>query len=572
MAQESLAAYLASIDTDYAQYAGVLMAAGFRTPKELATVTEADVPPDVIPKGAVRLIAKRAAAAQPQPGATEGDPATVTLAAYLQAPMPDALIGLGRPGSHAVEFKDLTIELWWLSQAERGQIGAYARDALGGATMTAPSRAIQTDTMYGSELETNDLFFNEACQRLNTIYHAMDTGLVWHLQPTSSLADNTVPDLVLRIEATHQVVMFAEGKFHSVLDDPCLAMAFNKYRAGARGGAASGSGRQSMCCAVAQACGYLESDPKTGAKGLGLPYGFLTTYRHTFFIKRLARKHYAITNAFLPTSTNPSVPEMLFYLAGQARDIVLQASGGAASSAPAPADDPAGPAAHGSSGNPAPGNPAPGNPAKVARTGSAPAGTAGGAQHTHSTCAGTSASLEGWPLLPEDALTFGMPLGRGACGLVSEGRLFGQLAAIKCVDACNSPDLMRYLQHEASVLSGRLADLQGACVPVLHAAGFWRGGLVFLLATSRIIGTHPHPTPGSHAAATLAAAVEALTAIHAHGVLHGDVCEGNIIVTGDGKVVCSSNVQGTRVVARWLCGQGAAQPQPMLRGTPCCSC
>jgi hypothetical protein len=44
--------------TDYAQYAGVLMAAGFRTPKELATVTEADVPPDVIPKGAVRLIAK----------------------------------------------------------------------------------------------------------------------------------------------------------------------------------------------------------------------------------------------------------------------------------------------------------------------------------------------------------------------------------------------------------------------------------------------------------------------------------------------------------------------------------
>jgi hypothetical protein len=207
-------------------------------------------------------------------------------------------------------------------------------------------------------------------------------------------------------------------------------------------------------------------------------------------------------------------------LAGQARDIVLQASGGAASSAPAPADDPAGPAAHGSSGNPAPGNPAPGNPAKVARTGSAPAGTAGGAQHTHSTCAGTSASLEvgawhmcmhlgatalaclpacllactctqvwhagqcllaasfsslclrtrrcwplpphicawhviglslgvcarvppihsvtlcrtpshpinptcwaqGWPLLPEDALTFGVPLGRGACGLVSEGR------------------------------------------------------------------------------------------------------------------------------------------------------
>ena len=43
-----------------------------------------------------------------------------------------------------------------------------------------------------------------------------------------------------------------------------------------------------------------------------LPYGFLTTYRHTFFIKRVASKRYAVTDAYLPTSTNPSVPEMLF--------------------------------------------------------------------------------------------------------------------------------------------------------------------------------------------------------------------------------------------------------------------
>lgn len=41
---------------DYVQYAVAFMAAGFRTPKELATVTEADVLG--VPKGAVRLIAK----------------------------------------------------------------------------------------------------------------------------------------------------------------------------------------------------------------------------------------------------------------------------------------------------------------------------------------------------------------------------------------------------------------------------------------------------------------------------------------------------------------------------------
>ena len=33
-------------------------------------------------------------------------------------------------------------------------------------------------------------------------------------------------------------------------------------------------------------------------------------------------------------------------------------------------------------------------------------------------------------------------------------RLVGEVVAIKCVDACNSADLVPYLQHEAAVLSG----------------------------------------------------------------------------------------------------------------------
>jgi hypothetical protein len=119
-----------------------------------------------------------------------------------------------------------------------------------------------------------------------------------------------------------------------VLDDPGLATAFNTY---IRGGAGSrGSGRASTCCALAQECNYLDSKvcvhrgenvvaffpcccklmacagrhDALGAQEL--PYGFLTTYRHTFFIKRVALKHFAVTDAYLPTSTNPSVPEMLF--------------------------------------------------------------------------------------------------------------------------------------------------------------------------------------------------------------------------------------------------------------------
>jgi hypothetical protein len=53
--------------------------------------------------------------------------------------------------------------------------------------------------------------------------------------------------------------------------------------------------------------------------------------------------------------------------------------------------------------------------------------------------------------------------------------------------------------------AGRLASLAGACVPTLHAAGYWQGGLLFLLAMSRINGSHP--TPGACDAGTLAAAM-----------------------------------------------------------------
>lgn len=138
--------------------------------------------------------------------------------------------------------------------------------------------------------------------------------------------------------------------------------------------------------------------------------------------------------------------------------------------------------------------------------------------------------------------------------------------------------------------AGPLASLAGACVPALHAAGYLDGGLSFMLATSRIRGSHPTPgacdpamlatamevggarelptpmpTPICHTCslsfwccgaagcdphahsplpcvrsvwgvAVCACCVQALRAIHAKGVAHGDICEDNIIVADDGKV------------------------------------
>lgn len=41
--------------------------------------------------------------------------------------------------------------------------------------------------------------------------------------------------------------------------------------------------------------------------------------------------------------------------------------------------------------------------------------------------------------------------------------------------------------------AGRLQSLQGVCVPVLRACGYWEYRLTFVLATTVIDGRHPEP-------------------------------------------------------------------------------
>lgn len=52
--------------------------------------------------------------------------------------------------------------------------------------------------------------------------------------------------------------------------------------------------------------------------------------------------------------------------------------------------------------------------------------------------------------------------------------------------------------------AARLGDLQGVCVPTLRAAGFWRGGLLYVLTMSVIPGRYPYP--GEESAASKASA------------------------------------------------------------------
>lgn len=148
--------------------------------------------------------------------------------------------------------------------------------------------------------------------------------------------------------------------------------------------------------------------------------------------------------------------------------------------------------------------------------------------------------------------------------------------------------------------AGRLRDLQGQCVPVLHASGYWRGGTSFVLATSLVHGRHPSCPPENlepldHRALAAASALhvcaeplslslspalhgcgedggsachclvfsfivmcpfpdrffpdQGLHAIHDRGVCHGDIREENILVDEEDKVsVCGgSQLRGSQL-------------------------
>ena len=62
----------------------------------------------------------------------------------------------------------------------------------------------------------------------------------------------------------------------------------------------------------------------------------------------------------------------------------------------------------------------------------------------------------------------------------------------------------RLPRRNLALHAGRLQDLQGVCVPTLYASGYWRGYLMFALATSVIHGRHPEAGQESAAAAASA--------------------------------------------------------------------
>jgi len=461
----------------------------------------------------------------------------------LAQPLPSILIGPARSSSTRVEFNNLKIEEWQLSAEEHSDVQRVIASCLGSSEMPSFAPFHDASEPFDSEDGTNAKFKSMACDLLNVIYLAKGIPLRWRL-PRPEDEDSTRPDFVLIVTSDftdangvlhkkNDEVLVAEGKVHEVMNTLDPAQSFNDYkqqqdriRANPHVSMMPTPGvSASICYAVAQECLYLESRR--------LRFGFITTYYKTFYIKRKGPMHYAITSCQLNCSVRPSVPEMMLYLAQRSLDEgkVEPAEDDAAASAAA-ADAVAGPgntseeAALGSRSLPA--------HALADLTVPDPASSSGVADvQAECEVADTGSSSRAWSKIPTHALSLEVVLGEGLCGFVSQGRLRGQVVAVKCVDALNSAALVPHLQNEAFVL-GHMKELQGECIPILYDAGFWQGGLVFVLAMSVIRGKHP--IRGEQSPQSKASAVRALKAIHARGVAHGDIREDNILVEESGKV------------------------------------
>jgi predicted Ser/Thr protein kinase len=122
-------------------------------------------------------------------------------------------------------------------------------------------------------------------------------------------------------------------------------------------------------------------------------------------------------------------------------------------------------------------------------------------------------------------------LGGGRAGntLLSEFR--GDVIALKTTDLSKTPHILEEMKKEVEIYKV-LADIQGKYIPKLVCYGYYGGGMSFVIGTT-LIGTtlRDHITEQQKTKA-----IEALKAIHDHGVLHNDVREENILIGDNGNV------------------------------------
>ena len=120
-------------------------------------------------------------------------------------------------------------------------------------------------------------------------------------------------------------------------------------------------------------------------------------------------------------------------------------------------------------------------------------------------------------------------LGHGRTGWVMKACWQGEEVAVKVCDTWKQPDIEKELLNEVKIYNV-LEDIQGLYIPRLKTAGYAWGNMLFAIATE-IVGVSIRGM--SLRDVELQKIVEALSAIHHHGILHNDIHKDNILIQPD---------------------------------------
>ncbi|PNW88095.1 hypothetical protein CHLRE_01g013900v5 [Chlamydomonas reinhardtii] len=120
-------------------------------------------------------------------------------------------------------------------------------------------------------------------------------------------------------------------------------------------------------------------------------------------------------------------------------------------------------------------------------------------------------------------------LGDSSLGVVLQGVLGGLPAAVKLVDLWQQLEGRELLQHEVGIY-GELQPLQGSYVPQLLGYGYCDGWQYFLATSLEGPSLNREDGWTLGEAVTRAGAFAALDAVHACGVLHGDIALRNFVL------------------------------------------
>jgi hypothetical protein len=135
--------------------------------------------------------------------------------------------------------------------------------------------------------------------------------------------------------------------------------------------------------------------------------------------------------------------------------------------------------------------------------------------------------------------SFGDVLGSGRSGVVFAAELYGKVGALKMVDLYKNEYLLQEILNEIKIYLGPLMDIQCIYIPELLEFGILQEAFVFIL-TSLSGKSFARLDDVTEREKTLA--IEGLQAIHARGVLHGDVKLENIMVNRS-ESISKSRVQ-----------------------------